>query len=172
MEAAYLAVARFRKAHGLKGAVLVEALTDTPEQVFAPGRTLVPVTESGVAAGSGLVVERGRPFRGEWLLQFRGVESRTEVEAFDWVWLGMRRAELAPPAAGQMYLHEVAGATVVADGRVIGVARELVGPHAELLAIDAAGKEHLIPFRPPIVRAIDREARRIEVELPPGLLEL
>lgn len=45
MEAAHLAVARFLKAHGLKGAVLVEPLTDTPVAVFVAGRRLVPMDE-------------------------------------------------------------------------------------------------------------------------------
>ena len=58
-------------------------------------------------------------------------------------------------------------------GEVIGVARDLAGPAgAELLVVEARGKEHLVPFRAPIVRRLDRAARRIEVDLPPGLLEL
>jgi ribosomal 30S subunit maturation factor RimM len=72
-----------------------------------------------------------------------------------------------------MYRHEIPGAEVVAGGAVIGIARELVGDAgAELLVMDARGREHLIPFRAPILKRLDRAARRIEVELPPGLLEL
>jgi 16S rRNA processing protein RimM len=172
VEATYLAVARFLKARGLKGAVLVEVLTDSPEQVFVAGRRMVPVDERGTATGSELVLRWARPFAGGWLLQFHGVGARSEVEKMTWVWLGVRREELKPPGPGQMYLHEVDGAEVVAEGRVIGIAREVLGLHGELLAIEVGGKEHLIPFRAPIVRSIDRAARRIEVDLPPGLLEL
>jgi ribosomal 30S subunit maturation factor RimM len=72
-----------------------------------------------------------------------------------------------------MYRHEIPGAEVVADGQVIGIARELVGAAgAELLVLEVQGREHLIPFRAPIVQRLDRAARRIEVVLPPGLLEL
>ncbi|GBD33608.1 MAG: ribosome maturation factor RimM [Gemmatimonadales bacterium] len=172
MEAAYLAVARFLKVHGLKGAVLVEVLTDSPEEVFVVGRRMVPVDESGAPVGEELVLRRARPAAGGWLLQFHGVRTRTEAERMNWVWLGVSRGELTPPGPGQMYLHEVDGAEVVSEGRVIGIAREVVGLHGELLAIEVEGKEHLIPFRAPIVRSIDRSARRIEVDLPPGLLEL
>ncbi len=172
MEAAYLAVARFLKVHGLKGAVLVEVLTDSPEQVFVPGRRMVPVDEGGIAVGEELVLRRARPAAGGWLLQFHGVRTRAEAKGMTWVWLGVSRQALSPPGPGQMYLHEVDGAEVVAEGRVIGIAREVVGLRGELLAIEVEGKERLIPFRAPIVRSIDRAARRIEVDLPSGLLEL
>lgn len=172
MEAAYLAVARFRKPHGLKGAVLVEPLTDAPDAVFVAGRRLVPVDQAGAPTGPELVLHRGRPFGGAWLLEFVEVDSRTAVERWEWQWLGARREELAPPRANQMYVHEIAGAAVVSEGRVLGVARELAGLHGEFLVVEIEGREHLIPFRRPIVRAVDRAARRIDVDLPPGLLEL
>lgn len=165
-------MARFLKAHGLRGAVLVEALTDTPEAVFEPGRRLVPVDDAGAPVGPELVVRRGRPFRGQWLLEFAGLESRTAVETRPWMWLGARRAELTPPRADQLYVHEIAGTTVVSGERVLGVARELAGLHGEFLVVEIEGREHLIPFRRPIIRAVDRAARRIDVQLPPGLLEL
>lgn len=172
MEPAFLVVARFRKLHGLAGAVLVEAMTDSPREVFSAGRALTPVGAGGEPEGEPLVVERGRPFRGGWLLEFRGIGSRTDAEKLTWKWLGSERAELRAPGADQMYVHEIAGAEIVVEGQVIGVARELVGSDGEFLAVEVGGKEHLIPFRRPIVRAIDREKHRIEVDLPPGLLEL
>ena len=62
---------------------------------------------------------------------------------------------------------------MVVDDRVIGVAREIVsGPAGDLLALEVNGKELLIPFRKPIVKRVDRAARRIELDPPPGLLDL
>ncbi len=51
MEAAYLAVARFRKPHGLKGEAVCWVLTDEPERVFTVGRLLTPVDENGDRIG-------------------------------------------------------------------------------------------------------------------------
>lgn len=172
MEAVHLAVARFLKAHGLKGAVLVESLTDAPVDVFVPGRRLVPVDEAGAPQGTEVTLRRGRPARRAWLLEFEGFDSRTAVERWPWRWLGVRREELTPPRADQLYVHEIAGTAVVSEGQVLGTARSLAGLHDEFLVVEIEGREHLIPFRRPIVRAVDRVARRIEVDLPPGLLEL
>jgi 16S rRNA processing protein RimM len=168
-----LVVARFIKAHGLKGSALIESLTDDPEGVFAAGRRLVEVDEHGEVVGPELTVSRGRRTGDGWLLQFREIDSRTALEARALSYLGAPREELKALGPNAMYLHEIPGAEVVAGGEVIGIARELVGAAgAELLVLEAQGREHLIPFRAPILKRLDRAGRRIEVELPPGLLEL
>ena len=171
--AGHLVVARFIKAHGLKGAALVESLTDDPERVFEAGRRLAEVDERGEVVGRELTVSRVRPMGSGWLLQFREIDSRTALEGQGFAFLGAPREALQALGPNAMYLHEIPGAQVVAGGEVIGIARELVGQAgAELLVMEAGGREHLIPFRAPIVRSLDRAARRIEVDLPPGLLEL
>jgi 16S rRNA processing protein RimM len=169
----HLVVARFVKPHGLKGEAVVEPLTDEPERVFAVGRRLALVDDAGEVAGGALTLARARPFGSRWLLAFEEVGSRTLLEARGLGWLGAPRGELRTLGSDAMYLHEIPGAEVVAAGEVIGVARDLAGPAgAELLVVEAGGKEHLIPFRAPIVIRLDRVARRIEVDLPKGLLEL
>ncbi|MBI2071484.1 MAG: 16S rRNA processing protein RimM [Gemmatimonadetes bacterium] len=172
-EAGYLVVARFLKAHGLQGEALVASLTDDPETVLVAGRRLIEVNQQGEAIGPGLTIARSRVQRGSWLLGFREIETRTALEQRGLTYLGARREELRLLGPNAMYLHEIPGAQVVERGDVIGVAREVVGAQgAELLVVEANGKEHLIPFRAPILKRLDRAARRIEVELPPGLLEL
>jgi 16S rRNA processing protein RimM len=173
MAGAHLVVARFIKAHGLKGAALVECLTDDPEGVFQVGRQLLEVDQQGEVVGRELSVSRARSMGSGWLLQFGEIGSRTALEARRLRYLGAPREQLQALGPNAMYRHEIPGAEVVAGGAVIGIARELVGDAgAELLVMDARGREHLIPFRAPILKRLDRAARRIEVELPPGLLEL
>jgi 16S rRNA processing protein RimM len=173
VEATHLVVARFLKPHGIRGAVLVRAMTDEPDVVFAPGRRLWRVDESGRPAGEALVVRRGRAFKGGWLVEFEGLASRTEVEARGLAWLGALREELREPGPDAMYLHELIGAAVVSGGARLGSVRDLVGaPGNMLLVVEAAGREHLIPFRQPIVRQVNRAARQVLVDLPRGLLEL
>ncbi len=172
-EPEYLVVARFLRAHGLKGDALVASLTDEPGTVLAAGRRLIEVSEQGDGIGLGVTVARSRRQQGGWLLGFREIETRTALEQRGLKYLGARREELRPLKPDAMYLHEIPGAQVVDRGEVIGIAREVVGaPGAELLVIEANGREHLIPFRAPILKRLDRVGRQIEVDLPPGLLEL
>ena len=170
----YLGVARFHKPHGLKGEALVFALTSEPETVFAESKALVPLDESGTPAGAAVTIERSRSYHREWLLKFRGIDDRNTLERWHrQLLLGAAIAELTPPHEGQLYRHEIPGAAIVIGGKVVGRAQEVLsGPGGELLAIDLAGKELLVPFRKPIVKRVDRESRQIELDPPPGLLEL
>jgi 16S rRNA processing protein RimM len=173
VEAAYLVVARFRKPHGLKGEALVISMTDEPEDVFVPGRLLVPVTDQGVPIGESVTISRARPFHRGWLLAFEGVDDRSVLDQWSGWHFGVRVEELRPLDEREMYVHEVPGAKVVERGVEIGVAKEIVeGPGGSLLVIEREGREHLIPFRAPIVVKLERESRTIEVALPPGLLEI
>jgi 16S rRNA processing protein RimM len=172
-EATYLAVARFRKPHGLKGEVYVWVLTDQPTEVFTPGRRLTPVDEEGRPVGPPVAIERSRPYQRHWLLKFARIDDRAGLQAWGPTLLGVPAAELVPPAEGELYEHEVSGTAVVVDGEVIGTASDLVGaPGCALLAVEVEGREILVPFRRPIVKSVDRAGRRIELDPPPGLLEL
>lgn len=173
MGGGYLAVARLKKPHGLKGEVVVWTLTDDPEHVLATGRELVPVDERGEPIGPPAVIERSRPYQRQWLLKFEGVADRTVLEGWGQRLFGAPRSALVPPGRDELYVHEVPGITVVADGAVVGRAVDILDiPGGRVLVVDVNGREVLVPFRAPIVRRIDRERRTIEIDPPPGLLEL
>jgi len=170
----YLGVAKFNKPHGLKGEALVYPLTSEPDAVFATGRSLVKLDRDGVPMGEPLTIERSRAYHREWLIKFHGIDERTPLETWDRQGLlGVPKSELTPPGDDQLYLHEIPGTPVVVNGEEIGVAKEvLTGPGGQLLSIAVKGKELLIPFRKPIVKRIDRAAKRIELDPPAGLLDL
>ncbi len=67
-------------------------------------------------------------------------------------------------------LVDVAGAAPVAAGEIEDVDRS-AGPVA-LLVVRGARGELLVPFAKSYLRKVDLESRRIEMELPEGLLEL
>ena len=172
-EATYLAVARFRKPHGLKGEAVVFHLTDEPDAVFVPGRVLVPVDNEGRPMGVEVVIHKARSYQRHWLISFEGITDRMVLESWRGVTLGADRSELRAPDEGEMYLHEIPGSHVVENDVTIGIAKEIVGvPGGSVLVVERDGKEHLIPFRDPIVKRLDRKNKRIEVVLPPGLLEV
>lgn len=173
MEAAYLAVARFRKPHGLKGDALVFPLTDEPEEVFTVGRVLTPLDDGGKVVGPQLVISHARRYQRHWLLSFEGIDDRGVLEGWPYKILGALQAELRQPDDGEMYLHEIPGSMVVEDGVELGIVREVMGiPGGQVLVVERDGHEYMIPFRDPIVKRLDRAKRRIEVQLPAGLLEV
>ena len=76
-------VGRVRRAHGIRGELVVEPMTDAPDAVFAPGRRVLAGTVDGdpSADGRALVVEESRPFKGGgWIVAFVGISDRNEAE--------------------------------------------------------------------------------------------
>lgn len=172
---AYLIVGGIQKPHGIRGELFVRVETDRPDEVFSPGRTLLLGDERGHPDGRTLTVDRARPFKGGLLMKVVGMTSRTpEVDALRGAQLLLPRTELAPLDEGEVYTHQLVGLRVVTDEGEIGTVRDLYdAPGGQLLGVDRPGRrELLIPFVQALVRRIDVETGVLELDAPPGLLEL
>ena len=106
-------VARVRSAHGLRGLVRVEVLTDCPEDRFAVGHVL-----HREGSDAPLTLEYAEPVEDGpgWRLGFEEIHDRTAAERLRSVYLEVpvdRDAELAP---GEAWWHEVIGAEVRGSG--------------------------------------------------------
>jgi 16S rRNA processing protein RimM len=104
-----LVVALVRGVHGLRGAVRVEVLTDKPEQRFRAGSVLfregsdMPLTiasAEAVADGPG------------WRLRFAEVTTREGADMLRNAYLESEVHPAGELARGEVYWHEVVGATV------------------------------------------------------------
>ncbi len=169
-----LLVGRLRKPHGLKGDVAVFPLTDEPAAALAPGRRVWVVDLAGGEVAGPLEISRARPFHREWLLAFAGRGSRTAVESLTGTFLAAPAAALAPPAGDEVYLDELPGFAVEDTA---GTPLGLVSAWYELpggltLEVQGPRREFLLPYRKELVRLVDREGRRLVVELPAGLAEV
>jgi len=169
-----LVVGRLRKPHGLKGEVAVLPLTDHPEAVLEQGRQVWLLDLAGAVVAGPLEIARSRKFHREWLLGFRGRESRRAVEPFAGTLLAQPEEELAPPQEGEVYLHELEGFAVQsAEGRPLGLVTGWYQvPGGLMLEVQGPKREFLLPFRKQLVTAVERERRVLVVELPEGLTEL
>src|SRR5829696_5100414 len=86
-EREYAVVGRIRRAHGIRGEVVVETITDEPGAIFAPGRRVFAGTATGELAGAAkgeppqaLLVQRSSPFKGGLIITFEGFPDRTFAE--------------------------------------------------------------------------------------------
>ena len=173
-EARHLVVGRLRKPHGLKGDCAVFPLTDEPERVYAPGRALWVQRLDGEVVAGPLTVERSRSYHREWLLAFREHLAIEAVEPWRGHFLLADASELRPPEQGEVYLHELAGFAVRdGAGNALGlVTRVIELPSGLMLEVQGPKREFLVPFLKEFVVAVDRESRRLTVELPAGLTDL
>ncbi|MBI4410497.1 MAG: 16S rRNA processing protein RimM, partial [Gemmatimonadetes bacterium] len=176
-EPEHLVVGHVSKPHGTRGEVFVWPLTDRPEVIFAYDAEVLLGGEQGQPgeAPETLRVERSRPFKRGLLIKFDGYDDRSAVEPFAQRYLLVPLARLEPLAEDEVYYHQLLGAEVVTvEGERVGRVREVYETKpAHLLEVKSEdGKLHLVPYSERIVKKVDREARRIVIKPPPGLLEL
>ncbi|WP_258347755.1 ribosome maturation factor RimM [Saccharopolyspora gregorii] len=168
-----LAVGRVVKTHGVRGEVVVDVRTDSPELRFAPGAVL-GVQRRGKPGPDTLTVTAARPHAGRLLVRFESVDAMDEAERLRGFTLTVRTDELAPTDdPDEFHDHQLEGLRVVLPtGDEVGVVREVLHtPGGELLSVRTADDvERLVPFVAAIVPEVDLAAGRVLVDPPEGLL--
>lgn len=163
-------VGRVRRPHGVRGEVLVDVVSEVPERL-APGSTLWLVTADGV--GRTVTVAGNRPHARGALLLFEGCDDRQMVEGLRNAVLEADRSSVRPAPEGSYYYFELTGCSVRDRrygelGRVVEVIEDGGGL---LLEVHDGSRELLVPFVREYVAAVDLAGRRIDLDLPNGLVE-
>ncbi|MDQ3698169.1 MAG: ribosome maturation factor RimM [Gemmatimonadota bacterium] len=172
----YVIVGRIRKPHGLRGEVIVEPITDAPAAVFAAGRRVYVGTVDGdmPPAAPMLTVETARELPGGVLLaRFEHIGDRIEAELWRDRFLLLPMDEIEPPGDGDAFLHELVGMRVEqTSGEEIGEVVDVFElPQGIAVDVRWRGRLLTLSLADPFLRDLDRERRRIVLELPEGLLE-
>lgn len=108
------------------------------------------------------------------MLKFRAVDSISQAEILSGCEIQVPTQERLALPAGEVYVSDLLGCMVVDNGIEIGrIANvQFSGGDAPLLVVKAGKKEHLLPFAEAYLAKIDVEGRRLEMNLPEGMLEL
>ncbi len=175
----FIIVGLVRKAHGIRGEVVVEVITDAPDAAFASGRRVFAGTPAGELATNRLElhVSASRPLNEGLLVTFAEIPDRTEAESWRGRYLLLPAGELPAPAEDEVYLHELVGMRVEREGGEIVGAVEEIYELPQGLAIDirrAPPRESdtvMLQYDDRTIASVDKQARVIVVTPPDGLLE-
>jgi 16S rRNA processing protein RimM len=174
-EAEFVTIARVAKTQGRRGEVAATLLTDFPE-LFATRRKLHALSEAGDAGGisrRALDVEEHWFHKGMVVLKFAGVDSISDAETLVGSELQVPRSDRAELGSDQFYVSDLVGCTVTDAGREIGRIRDVqFGSGEAPLLVVKGEKEYLVPFAAAYIEKIAPEQKRVEMRLPPGMLEL
>ncbi len=162
-------VGRVARAHGLRGEVVVEVLSDAPER-FAPGSEMIAAAPESLHART-LRVEASRPFQGRLLVRFEGVERREDAEALHGQELTIARDQVVPLPEGSHYHFELVGLSVrTTSGAPLGRVTDIFGTGSnDVLVVDDDEREILIPMLEGVIVSVDVPGKSLVVEPPPGL---
>jgi 16S rRNA processing protein RimM len=176
---AFIIVGRVRKAHGIRGEVVVETITDAPDAVFASGRRVFAGTAGGDLASNRaeLHIATSRPFNEGLLVGFAELPDRNAAETWRGRYLLLPAEELPSPDEEEIYRHDLVGMRVeLRSGEPVGTVEELY-ELPQGLAIDirlAEPRESetvLLPYDDRTIASVDKDARVIVVTPAEGLLE-
>ena len=193
-------LARVKRTQGRKGEVFAEILTDFPEK-FAERRRLWLVRNTSGAGGDVThsdLIENPREVqlvhhwlhKGGVVLHFAGIDSISAAEELAGLVVAIPREERAALGEDEVYIGDLIGCVLVdvagAEPLVVGEIEDVdrgAGPVPILIVRPASGgvlgpasrrgdDEILIPFAKDYLRRVDIEAKRVEMALPEGLLDL
>lgn len=165
-EPVFVAVAKLRRPHGLKGEMLVSVLTDFPDRIkpgviFFLGPDHSPIT-----------IKSRRGHNQGLLLSFVELPERKDLETQRNKMLYVKVADLPELDEGEYYHHELIGFHVQNEaGEDLGILAEILetGANDVYIVRSAERKELLLPVTSEVILNIDTEQKSIKVRLIPGL---
>jgi 16S rRNA processing protein RimM len=166
VEGAWVTIALLGKTRGNRGEITALTLSSKPERYSALREVYL------FGSGDRREVETTWFHDGTLIFKFRGVDSISDAELLSGFEVRVPLAERAPLEAGEFFQSDLIGCEVIdcESGARIGAVTDWDdGGGSGLLVIDG---NLLIPFARAICVEIDPAAKRIAVNLPPGLKEL
>jgi len=174
----FVTIARVAKTQGRKGEVAATLLTDFPER-FETRKRLFALGAAGAkreqlpAGRRELQLEAHWFHKGMVVLKFAGVDSISDAETLVGCEIQVPRSERAEIESGEFFVSDLTGCVVSDAGQEIGTVKDVqFGSGEAPLLVVQGEKEHLIPFAAEYIEKVDLEQRRVNMKLPPGLLEL
>jgi len=157
--------------HGLRG-----ALKFRPDD---PGSTLLDELERVFIERDGTpaeyrIIETAPVNPRQMRIMLEGVSDAHAAGQLRGATVFAAKSDLPPVAPGEFYYFQTAGCEVVTtDGRILGHIKSTFfsGAHDVWIVAGDGGSELMIPVIEDIVKSIDLEARRVTIELVPGLLD-
>ena len=170
-----LRVGRLVKAHGLKGAIKLELYTDSPTERFKPGQLLeLQVPETSEWFGKTITVSELRFYNQSPVLFLEGIDYRSKAETLiKAILLIETETDILPEEPEAWYDHQLIGLEALVGQESVGnVIRVDHLPAQDLLAIETANGEVLVPFVKQIVPEVNLALGQLTITPPDGLFEV
>jgi 16S rRNA processing protein RimM len=174
----WVLLAHIVRPQGRHGEVLADIFTDFPEHFAQRNRLFLrPPAKSQAEAMREAKVVSHWLHKGRVVLKFAQVDSMAEAESLRGFDVVIPREERMPLSGDAVYVSDLLGVRVIDvsrggctdAGEITDVEPEGLGP-AMLVIRTLAGDELLIPFVRAYLRKMDLEGKRLEMDLPEGLL--
>ncbi len=151
---------------GMKGHVKVTPLSTNPERLKAGSEVRVLGRPTKIAE---VVTPQGYP-----IVKFQGYPDRTAAERLRGSYIEIDEADLPALPDDEYYVDDLVGLEVVTtEGEAVGRLSEVLGTGANDVYVIArpGAKDALIPAINDVVISVDLAAKRMVIQVIPGLLD-
>jgi 16S rRNA processing protein RimM len=163
-----------RRAHGVRGALLVESKSDVPGAVFAPGRVVFVGAPDGRRVDpTPRTITAARAVHLGWILSLEGLDDRTVAESWKARTLFADADTLPSPEEGEVWVHDLIGLVVhTHDGARAGAVCDVYeAPQGLIVEVDTPRGKRLVPWRDELIAEADWDARTVRLVDLPGLVD-
>jgi len=162
-EPLYLVVGQIKKAHGLKGEVLFDVMTDFPERLHSGKQVYIGEQRHIETVAGTRLHNKGL------IIHFKGKEKPEDVESLRNEIVYVKAEELPLLPVGEYYFHQLLGLDVYNEqGDYLGELTEIMetGANDVYLIKTNEGKEMLVPAIEPVIKRIDLDNRKMIISPP------
>jgi 16S rRNA processing protein RimM len=167
----FVTLARVVKTQGRRGEVAVEVHSDVPDRLHGGLRVFALDKDD---TRRELQIEDAWPHKDFLVLKFAGIDSISDAEPLVGSELQVPLSERSQLEPGAAFVSDLVGCTLLDHEREVGVISDvrLGAGEAPLLVVGSGKSELEIPYALEFLVKADLEHKRIEMNLPEGLLEV
>ncbi len=168
MEQKKIRIGKIVNCHGIKGELLLLPLTDDNRRFKKLKKALLELPGTRYEE---VEVQSVREHKGNILLTLAGVDDRNKAERLKNLYLCVNPEDAVKPK-GSYFIYEIVGLDVyendVCRGKVTAV---LQNSSTDLYEVQYEDGVFYLPALKSVVKCIDLEKNRMDVEIPDGLLD-
>lgn len=168
---AFVTLARVVKTQGRRGEVAVEVHSDVPDRLHLGLRVFALAEDDSRRE---LKIEDAWPHKDRLVLKFAGIDSLSDAEQLVGSELQVPLNERAKLEPGASFVSDLIGCMLVDHGREVGIVTDVRfgAGEAPLLVVGKGKSELEIPYAQEFLVRVELPGKRIEMNLPEGLLEV
>lgn len=163
-------IGKILNAHGVRGELKVEPLTDDPTRYYLLDEVYLEDRNKNYTVYD---IERVRLHKDTVLVKLYDVDDMDAAKALKNQYLAIDKSDRMPLEEGAYYIDDLIGIVVYEGEEKIGVITDVLQPGANDVYVveQSPTREILIPAVKSVILGVDLDAGRMEVELPKGLVD-
>ena len=163
-------IGKILNAHGVRGELKVEPLTDDPTRYYLLDEVYLEDRNKNYTVYD---IERVRLHKDTVLVKLYDVDDMDAAKALKNQYLAIDKSDRMSLEEGAYYIDDLIGLVVYEGEEKIGVITDVLQPGANVVYVveQSPTREILIPAVKSVILGVDLDAGRMEVELPKGLVD-